>query len=481
VIAGRDRKLWVAMAITTLAVTAWCVPGAWMRATYGARTTADEPQYLLTAMSLGEDGDLDIADERAAGRYRDFHEVGLPIQERVRDDGARVSPHDPLLPLVLAVPMLVGGWLAAKLTLALLAGLLAAAMLWLAVVRFRVSLRVAVLTVLAFGLAAPLAIYATQVYPELPAALAVTIGVGALLGAPSRSTAAVLTAAVVALPWLSVKYVFVGAALLAVAAFRWWRLGARRHVVVTVSLVGVAAVLFVVVHQVLYDGWTAYASGRHFAGGEMTVVGETPDYLGRSVRLAGLLDDRNFGLLTWQPAFLLAVPALAALVWRRPAGWTALAVPLAVGWANATFVALTMHGWWWPGRQVVVVVPCVVVAIAWWAQVYRPARALVAIGGVVGACTAAWLTADVLTGHMTLIFDFARTTNPVVRAWRFLAPDGIAGGSTTDAVRVAWLGAFAALAAWGVHTVRARHAPRRSTPARRRPSVMIHSRGRATA
>ena len=34
-----------------------------VRAAYGAQTTADEPQYLLTAISLAEDGDLDVADE----------------------------------------------------------------------------------------------------------------------------------------------------------------------------------------------------------------------------------------------------------------------------------------------------------------------------------------------------------------------------------------------------------------------------------
>ena len=36
-------------------------------ATHGAQTTADEPQYLLTAISLAEDRDLDIADELAIG------------------------------------------------------------------------------------------------------------------------------------------------------------------------------------------------------------------------------------------------------------------------------------------------------------------------------------------------------------------------------------------------------------------------------
>jgi hypothetical protein len=45
-------------------VAAWCAVVAPARATYGARVTADEPQYLLSAISLAEDRDLDIADER---------------------------------------------------------------------------------------------------------------------------------------------------------------------------------------------------------------------------------------------------------------------------------------------------------------------------------------------------------------------------------------------------------------------------------
>ena len=39
------------------------------RATYGAKISVDEPQYLLSALSLIEDGDLDISDELDEQRY----------------------------------------------------------------------------------------------------------------------------------------------------------------------------------------------------------------------------------------------------------------------------------------------------------------------------------------------------------------------------------------------------------------------------
>jgi hypothetical protein len=448
------RRLHAVIALVGIGVALWVAPATAVRATHGARTTADEPQYLLTALSLAEDRSLDIADERAEGRYRPFHEVGLPLQEQTRADGSRISPHDPLLPAGLAVPVLVGGWVAAKLALALVAGVLAAALVWVAVRRFDVPVGVAVATVLAFALASPLAVYGSQVYPEVPAALAVTIAIGALTGTLGRGGVLSLAAAATALPWLSVKYAPVAAALVAVGLARLWRRGDRAPAAALAAGLAAAGLVYLAAHQLLYEGWTVYASGDHFSGGEATVVGVEPDYAGRATRLAGLLVDRGFGLAAWQPAFLLGVAALAALLRARPRGTAALVLPLAVGWLGATFVALTMHGWWWPGRQVVVVVPCVVLAVAWWAARYPLARALMVAGAVVGAFVFAWLVVEGLTGGLTLIVDFETTTNPLYRLWRLVLPDGRRTPGGTDALRALWYGALALLGVWGWRSTR---------------------------
>ena len=66
------------IALVVLFVAAWTAPLAAVPATYGAQTTADEPQYLMSAISLGEDRNLDVRDERAEGRYRDFHRARPP-------------------------------------------------------------------------------------------------------------------------------------------------------------------------------------------------------------------------------------------------------------------------------------------------------------------------------------------------------------------------------------------------------------------
>jgi hypothetical protein len=175
----------------------------------------DEVQYLLSALSVAEDGNLDISDEWADQRWADFTDAEPPVQTEVLASGRELSPHDPLLPLLLALPMGAFGWIGAKLALALLAGLLAGTTLWLAVRRFAIPLPLATIGVGLASASAPLAVYGQQVYPELPAAVAVVLAVAALT-APSarRRPVLLLGVAVTALPWLSVSTS--GAASLAV-------------------------------------------------------------------------------------------------------------------------------------------------------------------------------------------------------------------------------------------------------------------------
>lgn len=438
----RLRLLLTAVGLLT---AGWAALGVPARATYGARVTADEPQYLLSAISLAEDLDLDISDELEAQRWRDFHAVDLPEQTKPAADDRRISPHDPLFPVLLAVPVALGGWVGAKIFLAAMAGVLAALTAWVAVRRLGVPPLVAAPVVLAFSMAAPMATYATQVYPELPAALAVMVAVAALTGPLRRGGVVTAGLAVTALPWLSVKYVLVAAALAAIALARLVLPPAAdrahdgdgdgdrarsRGWALAAGLIASGAV-FLIGHRLLYGGFTAYATGDHFVGGEFTAVGSRPSYVGRSSRLVGLLVDRSFGLAAWAPIFLVALPALAALARRRPPGAAAVALPLLAGWFTATFLAFTMHGWWSPGRQVVVVVPLVVVVTAWWAAAAMgPAtaangriRITMAAMAVVGLVSWLWLSIEVLTQRLRLVIDFDQTTNPIYRAWREVLPD----------------------------------------------------------
>ncbi|MBA3372030.1 MAG: hypothetical protein H0T98_00660 [Euzebyaceae bacterium] len=472
----RARTSTVHLAVVAVAVAASVVAGAGIgvRSTRGAQVGVDEPQYLLSAMSLAADGDLDITDELAAQAWRPFHESELPQQTRLLPDGRRVSPHDPLLALLLVPGVIVAGWVGAKLTLALLAGLLAGLLTWTAVRRLNVGVPVAAGVVGVFALSAPLAVYGNQIYPELPAALAVTVAIAALTqggGHPlpnryripttpgqwgaqpvadnwSRGGTWAVTAAVVALPWLSVKYAPVAATLAAIALTRRWRAGQRRAAAgIAITLVA-AGCVFAVVHLAVYTGLTPYAAGDHFIAGELTVAGTAPDFVGRSQRLLGLLVDREFGLAAWQPAWLLLVPAVVWLLRSRHPQWPVLVAPLAVGWLNATFVALTMHGYWFGGRQLVVVLPAAVLAVAVWAQQWRPARVLAGVLGVLGVGSYLWLVVDGLRGRITWVTDFWLVTDPWYQTWSALLPAYQRATWLTWLAHTLWLMAAVMVAGW---------------------------------
>jgi hypothetical protein len=442
------RRLSVVMATVAVVSFAAAAAGIDVRASYGARTTGDEPYYLITAATLWDDGDLDISDEIEAGAFSDWHEIPLDEQTKRLEGGRRVSPHDPLLPALLAPAVALGGWVGAKLVLAALAGLLAALIVWIAVRRYGVSVGAAGLTAGLFGASAPLAVYGNQVYPELPAALCVAVAVAGLSGRPPKVVGIVaLTAAISALPWLSVKYVPVAATLAVLGLVTLWRAGRRRALAGFVGALALMGIAFVVGHLQWYGGVTPYAVGDHFTSGEFTVIGNEPNYSGRARRLLGLLVDRNFGLVAWQPAWFLIVPAVTALVKTRPEHWSALALPLAVGWLNATFVALTMQGWWWPGRQVVVVLPCAVICIAYWANNNRGRLVTLTLTGCLGIVTLVWLLADGLNRRITWVVDFYETTNPLYGAWRLVLPDYLDVTPMTWVLHGAWLVLVLAVAA----------------------------------
>jgi hypothetical protein len=417
------RRLWVALVVIGVLTVAAATPLAWTHSSRLTRTTGDEPQYLLSAISLSEDLDLDVSDERLNRRYEDiFHRYYLaPQQEAERADGRLVSPHDPLLPVLMAVPVRAGGWLSARFAVAAMAGVLATLTLWVAVRRFGIALRAAVVTVGAFSLAAPLAVYGTQVYPELPAALALTAAVAGATGLPKRRNVVLFGVAVIALPWLGVKYVGVAAAIAGVGLLHlaWDR---PKRALVLGAVWSAAGIAYALLHQVIYGGWTAYARAN-FLVTEGDVMGAHPDYVGRGLRLVGLLVDRDFGLYAWAPVFLLAVPALATLARWRPPGWLVLAAPLAAGWLTATFVAVSMHDWAWPGRQVVVIVPVVALAVAWWAGQSTARLWAVAVTGAVGVLTYLWVLIDALRERITVVVDFDRTGAPWFRAVGALLPD----------------------------------------------------------
>lgn len=486
------------MAVTATAVLVFllAIPGVWARSTYGAQVSVDEPQYLMTALSVAHDLDLDVSDEIADESFRTFHEIPLNTQTRPIDDaGRRFSPHDPLLPLILAPAMAfapdgpgldpaaddgVRGWVAARVTMALIAALTAAVTCWFAAARagVRPTIAAAVVTLAFAGV--PLAPYATQVYPEMPAALA-TMNVLAVLAVPgglANRHVIVALLGIVALPWLAVKYAPVAVVL---AGWLAWRLltgtrppgrpmtthgsaGLRSRVEPLLApglALAASGLLYLVIHQRIYGGWTVYAAGDHFAEtGEFSVTGTSPDLVGRSRRLVGLLADRSFGLIPWQPLWLMVPFALFAWLRNRRPWIVPCMLTLLAGYLTATFVALTMHGWWSPGRQIVVVAPIAIIAVARLAEQSRLALRIALGLGALGVVNWLWLAWESNTGRRTIVVDFAETAAWPYRIVRRLFPDAL----TDDRVwlTVPWTVVIVASVLWGVRGSLDDRSPRRS-------------------
>lgn len=468
------HRLCAVVLVVGVGATLAAAAGIWVNAVPGEQVYGDEPHYLITALSLGQDFTLDVRAAFAQQLFDAFYQHNLFPQAAPRPDGRVLEPHSPLLPALLAVPMVIGGWVAAKLVMTWLAGLLAGLMVWTAVRRFDTPVLTSAVTIGALAISAPMIVYGNQIYPELPAALAVTIAVAAVTTDPIRLHHAVaLFLAVVALPWLAPKYIPVAATLTAIALLRIWRARQRRMMFGLTACWTVMAVVFAAAHYHWYGGLTPYKSSRLLQR-QLHVMGADFDLLERASRLVGLLIDRGYGIAAWQPAWLLLVPATVALLRWRPPHWQALLGPLAIGWLTASFAAVTMHGLWFPARHVIVVLPLAAIVVTYWVGNDLRRLALIATAGALGMIGYAFLVIEGtwggvtwithvdtriypwLTSDLSWLLNFDTTNYPWYRLWRTALPDYAHITTGTWALTATWLAVLAMLALWGGQRARLR-------------------------
>ena len=339
----------------------WGVP---LRASHGARVTADEPFYLLTTVSLLEDGDLDLRNDYELKRYTAFYDHSQPLWHQSAPDaqGRILSPHNVGLPLLIAPAYALGGVDAAKGFLGLIGGLTAAGMTLLAY-RITGNLGASVISAGLLGISAPLFVYSTQVYPEMPAALCLVLAT-LILVQPRLGWRGVLLLLLAfnGLAWLGSKYLLVGAVAGLIALAR-MPAGLRGPFLLGTAVTGMGYVWF---HLATYGGLTPYVVNVLYAGKDtLELVGSHFALWERLYRLAGLWFDGEFGVLRWTPVLLLALPAVPWLLRQPPrVRWT-LALLLVTQVLVAVFFSLTMRGWWFPGRMLIVVLPLLAPLLAW--------------------------------------------------------------------------------------------------------------------
>jgi hypothetical protein len=445
-----SRRTTLAVALFVVLSVAY-VGSIGVRASRGASITGDEPFYLLTTQSLLQDGDLDLTQQYEARSYRSFfdHPDGLWRQSVPRADGVLLSPHNPGLSILVLPGFAVGGLLGAQVELLVLTAL-AFALAFVLADRLTGNTTLAWWLTLGLGLTATAFVYATEVYPEGPAALALVAGVllvtGRRLG-PAR--AAALIGACTAIPWLGVKYAPL-AGVLAIAGL--WRATPAGRAMIA-GLGAASAVAFVAFHVATFGGLTPYGVNTVYAGGSTgEIVADHFGFVDRAYRVWGLFVDRRFGIGRWAPLLLLVVPGLA-LAFRKDWAHRLVCVLVLVQVAIATFVAITMMGWWFPGRTMVTVFPLLALPLV--ALLERARRAATVLAAALGAWSVANTIALALAGHtgeVVIAVDPFELGAAPFRLTAGLFPSYTAWTTGTVVLTVLWLAAAVVAVVWALRS-----------------------------
>lgn len=392
----RRAPLWVGALALFVALVPVYLFSVDIRASWGASITGDEPFYLIATQSLLQDGDFDTSNQFANASYETFfdHADGLWRQSVARADGALLSPHNPGLSVLLLPGFAVGGLLGAQVQMILIAAA-TFALTFVFVARLTRFPRVAWGSVLAVALTAPAFVYSSAIYPEVPAALAVVVALLLLQPAPivGPRRAVLVVLALTALPWLGIKY---APLVVVIGLYAAWRQTPRARLVMLVGGL-VSGLAYIWFHISVYGGLTPYGLNLVYAG--QSTVGITSahiEFLERAYRLWGLFIDQRFGIGRWAPVLLVSAVA-TPLLWKSGSAARLVLALFAAQILAATFIAITMMGWWFPGRTLITVLPLAALPVAYAWQASRPAlRAVIVVAALYSV---AITIAFALAGH----------------------------------------------------------------------------------
>ncbi|MEX2431232.1 MAG: hypothetical protein WD645_04860 [Dehalococcoidia bacterium] len=450
VVPARDGRLVLLGAVAMFAVLSLVYTASIdIRATRGASITGDEPFYLLTTQSLWHDGDLDLTQQYERRSYRFFfdHPDGLWRQSVPRENGVLLSPHNPGLSFLVYPGFRYAGLLGVQVQLLVLAAL-TFALTYILTARTTGAPVWSWLATAAVALSASAFVHATEIYPEVPGALVL---VSSLLLAhsvrrPGVWHALALAVLLTALMWLSVKYVPLAGLVALWFLFR----AAPRARIALLAAGALSAAYYAWFHLHTFGFLTPYSVGAVYAGdATLDVVGQHLAFPDRFYRLWGLFIDERFGVGRWAPVLLPAVPALV-LLWRRGGTFRLVLALFLSQVLVATFVNITMMGWWFPGRILMVVLPLLAVPLALlWARLPRSGQIAM---GVLAVHTVAITTALAQAGHAREIVtavDPFDMRSPVFQAMAPFFPNYTSWDLWTVALTAVWLIAAVA-AAMGV-------------------------------
>ncbi|HUF24782.1 MAG TPA: hypothetical protein VMN81_11680 [Vicinamibacterales bacterium] len=357
----------------------------WGLITHGTHAgSGDEPHYTMIAHSIAFDGDLDLQNN-----YRDATLIGggrLLPEQHVRARGDRLYPvHDIGWPLLMAPVVRVAYPLAdylgdaippaalqsARLTkslllrhqlslvMALLTGFLARE-LFLLLIGLGIARMGAFAWSLLFALTPPVLSHAFLVFTEIPSALiAIAVARRLLAGKVSRGALIALGTTAGFLLLVHARNVGLVAGLVVMAALaapenRRWKWAGLFAVGVAATAALRTAVTFAL--------WGTFLTTPHASLGSPEASAAAREM---AVRIAGLLVDREYGLLAYAPIYALALAGWVVFL-RLRFGLRAFAVlVVVVAYLLPVILPVTnVHGWtggWSPAARFLVPIA----AFAW--------------------------------------------------------------------------------------------------------------------
>ncbi|MCB0176720.1 MAG: hypothetical protein KDI62_00695 [Anaerolineae bacterium] len=346
------------------------------------RTTGDEPHYLLTAHSLVHDGDFDLKNNYDQLDYLAFY-FSKDITRQIRYDstGGEILDHYLGLPVLIAPAYALGGRFGVLAFQAMLAGLLAAITFKLA---WSVSedMGAALLGTLFVFFSPPLLLYPYLVYPELIAALLVTISLFFIVATrPTGLGVVALVVSLIVLPWLNRRFVPLTLMLAMLACWPYWsgRLIPISRIILFKNLkVGLIAVGLTVLS--IGSLWWVNSHFSAPARVDISVPATGALLWTRLARGVGWLVDQQRGLFIWAPVYIMAVwslPVLGRDFWRSR-NWLLL-VPFILSLGLTTAAGGFWIAWELGPRYLVVALPALapLLALAW--RAYRRSKLFVGL------------------------------------------------------------------------------------------------------
>lgn len=351
----------------------------------------DEPWYLLITHSLAYDFDAELTNNYAREDWRHFME--RPIQPQPGDpvgpDGELYSRHNETLPLALAPAYRLAGKTGALGMMAVFSAALAWATLRLTRRYFPDHPGEALAAWAIFSFTPPLLLYAVQIWVEVPATLLLVVALDRISGFDGRRRWDWAEWLAVGLPALLLPLVKMRLMMLAapLVPLAWWHAGRpRKRILVLGGLLAALGAGILVYNHFLYGNPFKIHSFEEIDPQRHTWL----DYAKGGL---GLFWDTAFGLFGSAPIWMLILPALLLLAFRRSRLLVHLAV-LALPYLAIVVPRIEWYGGWSPPfRYALIALPLLAISLVpLFARMRDGGRALLAgLAALTLALTLVWV------------------------------------------------------------------------------------------